>query len=140
MENKLCSYRIFAKCIIFLRNQGMNVKIHHFSIRLRVFSRTTVQQKCCAAFLHSWLYTLGGFVSLHKLKQEYPQFLLRFSFTSLFPCSGHPHFICFCPFVTYSVLWFLFPSFLNSDRVAKPKVFQFRYRFNYLDKLASASA
>ncbi len=39
----------------------MNVKIHHFSTRLCVLSRTRVQRKCCAAVLHSWLYTLGGF-------------------------------------------------------------------------------
>ncbi len=44
----------------FLRNHRMNVKIHHFSIRLCVLSRTTVQQKCGVAFLHSWLLTLGG--------------------------------------------------------------------------------
>ncbi len=35
----------------------MNVKIHHFSIRLCVLLRTMVQQKCGIAFLHSWLYT-----------------------------------------------------------------------------------
>ncbi len=29
----------------------MNVKIHHFSIRLCILSRTTVQQKCDVAFL-----------------------------------------------------------------------------------------
>ncbi len=49
----------------FLRNHGMNVKIHHFSIRLCVLSRTTVQQKCGVAFLHSWLYIKGGFGSCH---------------------------------------------------------------------------
>ncbi len=46
-----------------LRNQGMNVKIHRFSIKLYVLSRTTIQQKCGATYLHSWLYTLGGFGS-----------------------------------------------------------------------------
>ncbi len=45
----------------FLRNHGMNVKIHHFSIRQWVLGQTMAQQKCSVAFLHSWLYTLGGF-------------------------------------------------------------------------------
>ncbi len=39
----------------------MNVKNHHFSIRLHVSSRTTGKQKCGVAFLHSQLFTLGGF-------------------------------------------------------------------------------
>ncbi len=39
----------------------MNVKKHHFSIRLLVSSRTTGKQKCGVSFLHSWLFTLGGF-------------------------------------------------------------------------------
>ncbi len=46
----------------FLRNHGMNVKIRGFSIMLCELSRTTVQQKCGVAFLHSWLYTIGGFL------------------------------------------------------------------------------
>ncbi len=45
----------------------MNVKIHHFSIRLCVLSRTTVQQKCDVAFLHSWFYTLGGFANTQTI-------------------------------------------------------------------------
>ncbi len=45
----------------FLRNHGTNVKIHHFSIRLCVLSRTTVQQKCGVLLLHSWFYTRRGF-------------------------------------------------------------------------------
>ncbi len=55
------SYQIFAKCNFFLRNHVMNIKIHHFSIRLRVLNRITVQQKCVITFLHSWLYMLKGF-------------------------------------------------------------------------------
>ncbi len=56
----------------FLRNHGMNVKTHHFSIKLCVLSWTTVQRKCAIAFLHSQFYTLGGFVTIlsvtdHKL-------------------------------------------------------------------------
>ncbi len=31
----------------------MNVKNHHFSIRLRVSSQTTSKRKCGVAFLHS---------------------------------------------------------------------------------------
>ncbi len=49
----------------FLRNHGMIVKIDHFSIRVRVSSRTMIQQKCGVAFLHSWLYTPGGFAKSH---------------------------------------------------------------------------
>ncbi len=51
----------FRKMHYFLKNYGMSVKIHHFSIRLCVPSKTTVQQKCGVTVLHSWLYTLGGF-------------------------------------------------------------------------------
>ncbi len=36
----------------------MNVKIHNFSVKLCVLSRTTVQLKCGVVFQHSWLYTL----------------------------------------------------------------------------------
>ncbi len=49
----------------FLRNHGMNVKIYHFSTRLCVLSRTLVQWICGVAFLHSWLYILGGFDPAH---------------------------------------------------------------------------
>ncbi len=45
----------------FLRNHGINVKIHNFFIGLCVLSRTTVQQKCSVAFPHSWLGTIEGF-------------------------------------------------------------------------------
>ncbi len=49
----------------FLRNHGMNVKIHNFSLRLCVLNRTTVQRKCGVVCLHSWLYTLGAFDFSH---------------------------------------------------------------------------
>ncbi len=32
---------------------------------LSIHLGTTVQQKCSVAFLHSWLYTLGGFGLSH---------------------------------------------------------------------------
>ncbi len=54
----------------FLRNRGMNVKIHHFSVRLCVLSQTTVQQKCGVAFLHSWLGTQECFGRTHRNKQK----------------------------------------------------------------------
>ncbi len=50
----------------FLRNHGMKVKIPRFSLTLFASSRTTVQRKCGAAFLHSWFYTLGGFASTYS--------------------------------------------------------------------------
>ncbi len=55
----------------FLRNHGMKAKIHHFSIKLCVLSRTTVQRKCRVAFLHSWLYTLTDFDSPHSKFHRY---------------------------------------------------------------------
>ncbi len=39
----------------------MNEKNHHFSIRLPLSSQTTGKRKYGVAFLHSQLFTLGGF-------------------------------------------------------------------------------
>ncbi len=44
----------------------MNVKKNHSSVKLCVLSWTMVQRECGAVFLHSWLYTVGGFVLIHK--------------------------------------------------------------------------
>ncbi len=57
----------------FLRNHGMNVKIHNFSIRLCVLSQTKVQCKCGTHYLSTvialysrWLW-LGAFSRLLNL-------------------------------------------------------------------------
>ncbi len=51
MENKFHSYEIVPKFNTFGENTDWMKKNHHFSIRLRVSSRTTGKQKCGVAFL-----------------------------------------------------------------------------------------
>ncbi len=67
--NKILLEKIWNEC-----------KNHHFSIRLRVSSRTTSKQKWGVAFLHSRLFTLGGFVTIRPIT---PRELRRFLFYSL---------------------------------------------------------
>ncbi len=49
IENKFCSYKIFAK--FFLRNYRMNEKIHNFSINLHVLDWTTQAQLASFTFM-----------------------------------------------------------------------------------------
>ncbi len=65
----------------------MNVKDHHFSIRLRVSSQTTDKQKCSVAFLHSRLFTLGVFVTNHLHIQDHLN--SNHFFRSIFPDSQY---------------------------------------------------
>ncbi len=46
----------------------MTVKNRHFSIRLRIYSRTTGKRKCGVAYLHSRLFTPGCFGGGYKEK------------------------------------------------------------------------
>ncbi len=56
---------------LLFRNHGMNVKVHYFSIRLCLLSRTMVQRKYGVDFLHSWHGTIEGFDFGHGNKHSH---------------------------------------------------------------------